>query len=174
MLHSVCCVTESDYLKVASPLSKPLFRKEICRKRLFMLLFVVLALLFTTAPSVQATSDSKTVRFNSSTTLTGNVWIQPFAKGGCGRYSTSVVSNRVLRTVTNKTTAHPYGIGANAWGLSASGPGGSTYTTWTNSNRKGSYLSGNVCMNWTTIYLGMSVDGTGNYNGAVRTVAARV
>lgn len=107
--------------------------------------------------------------------LTGNVWIQSLSDlGGCGNYATSVVSNRVLQTVTNKTVAQPYGIAASAWGLTVSGPDGSKSSTWTNSNKRGSYLSGNVCMSWNTIYLSMAVNGTGNYNGVVRTVSAQV
>jgi hypothetical protein len=135
---------------------------------------MALALAAGAAPAAHANSDSRTVYFNSTSTLTGNVWIQNFAEGGCGSYATSVVSNRVLRTVTNKTTADPWAIGASAWGLSVSGPSGSTSTTWTNYNRSGSYLSGNVCMSWNAIYLSLKVNGTGNYNGAVRTVAAQV
>lgn len=133
-----------------------------------------LALIGGAAPAANAASSSRTVYFNSTSTLTGNVWIQSIADGGCGNYATSVVSNRVLRTVTNKTTADPWAWGASAWGLSVSGPSGSTQTTWTNYNRSGSYLSGNVCMSWNGVYLSMKVDGVGNYNGAVRTVAAQV
>ena len=138
-------------------------------------LLTAAALFCCTVPFAQANSSSRTVHFNSSVKLTGNVWIQSFSDwGNCGNYATSVVSNRVLRSVTNKTVAQPYGIGASAWGLSVSGPDGSTSTTWTNSNRRGSYLSGNVCMSWSTFYLSMTVNGTGHYNGVVRTVSAQV
>ena len=128
-----------------------------------------------TAPAAQASSSSHSVQFNSSARLTGNVWRQTILDwDNCANYATSVVSNRVLDSVTNKTVAEPYGLGASAWGLSVSGPGGSTSTTWTNSNSRGSYLSGNVCASWNTLYLAMTVNGTGNYNGVVRTVAAQV
>ena len=138
-------------------------------------LLAAVALFCCAAPSAQANSSSRTVYFTSSVKLTGNVWIQSISNwGNCGRYATSVVSNRVLRSVTNKTVAQPYGIGASAWGFSVSGPNGSTSTTWTNSNRRGSYLSGNVCASWNTFYLSMTVNGTGNYNGVVRTVSAQV
>lgn len=138
-------------------------------------LLAAVALFCCAAPSAQANSSSRTVYFTSSVKLMGNVWIQSISDwGNCGRYATSVVSNRVLRSVTNKTVAQPYGIGASAWGLSVSGPNGSTSTTWTNSNRRGSYLSGNVCASWNTFYLSMTVNGTGNYNGVVRTVSAQV
>lgn len=144
-------------------------------KKTILTLLTVAALFCCAAPMAQARSSSRTVSFNSSVSLTGNVWIQSLSdSGGCGNYATSVVSNRVLRSVTNKTVAQPYGIGASAWGLTVSGPDGSTSTTWTNSNRRGSYLSGNVCMSWSTFYLSMTVNGTGNYNGVVRTVSAQV
>lgn len=144
-------------------------------RRTLVALLATLAIITSYGATAWASSASRTVKFNSSTTLTGNVWIQTFADwGGCGNYATSVISNRVLKQVTNTTTAQPYGIGATAWGLSISGPSGSTYSKWTNTNRKGSYLSGNVCMSWNTVYLSMSVNGTGNYRGVIRTVAAQV
>ena len=144
------------------------------KKTIFTLLTIV-AVFCCTAPAAQANSSSKTVHFNSSVKLTGNVWIQSISDwDSCGNYATSVVSNRVLDSVTNKTVAEPYGIGASAWRLSISGPSGSTSTTWTNSGSRGSYLSGNVCASWNTLYLSMTVSGTGNYNGVVRTVAAQV
>jgi hypothetical protein len=127
------------------------------------------------APAAQAASSSNTVYFNSTSTLKANVWIQSISNSdNCGSYATSVVSNRVLRSVKNTTTADPWTLGASAWGLSVSGPSGSTQSTLTNYNRSGSYLSGNVCMSWNGIYLSMKVNGSGNYNGAIRTVAAQV
>lgn len=144
-------------------------------KKFFAATVVALLMMVGFAPFASANSSSNTVNFNSSSRLTGNVWIQSIAgSGGCGSYATSVVSNRTLRQVTNKTTADPWAIGASAWGLSLAGPSGSTYTTWTNGNTTGSYLSGNVCMSWNAVFLSLRVDGVGNYLGSVRTVAAAV
>lgn len=144
--------------------------------RLMLTTACVALMLLGATPAASAISASNTVGFGGGVNLTANVWVDNVSSAGinrCGGYATSVISNRTLSSVKNQTTAYPIlSLYGSVWGLSIDNGDGTTSSTLTNFNRSGSYLSGNVCLAWNTIALGMRVNGTGNYNGVVRTVAA--
>lgn len=107
-------------------------------------------------------------------TLKARLGLPYFADmNGCGNWDSLANITRSPRWLENHTSFTAYGIGATLTvsGVGVTVGGTPSYKTLALRNTKGqlnTYLAGNVCMNWSTIYLGMNVSGTAMYNGQVR------
>ena len=105
------------------------------------------------------------------------MWIQPVSEGGCGSFQSSAVMNASPNWIRNTTDFYQYGVGSiTVKGVSLNaGTNDSSILQWTNSNgARGSYLSGTVCMGWSSVYLGADVSATAFYYGNLRTAGAHV
>lgn len=98
---------------------------------------------------------------------------------GCGKWDSLATITKKPKWLENYTAFSAIGLGASVsvGGASASASGSSSYKSLSLRNTKGqknSYLAGNVCMSWSTIYLGMTVSGTAMYNGQMRSASVSV
>jgi len=122
------------------------------------------------APQASAHSSSGSTNYPGGDRLEANVWIQSFSWSGCGDWKTSakLIGNNPGKATWIKNRASFSATGLNA-SISGSGGGASTSTggaqfgrEWTNNNNWISDLSGNVCGNGLTLYIGATSEAVAN------------
>jgi hypothetical protein len=138
----------------------------------FLAVVIILAM---SAGSVSASSRSASTYYPNGTKLTANIWIQSFTWDGCGDFASSSIISATPSWIKNTVTLTAYGIGASIAGFSLGGSGGTVSASWTNSGgQRGAYLSGRVCANWLTWYVGAGSAASAYHYGTVRLVSAAV
>lgn len=112
-------------------------------------------------------------------TLKARLGLPYFAKGGCGNWDSLAQISRSPKWLQNDTSFNAVGLNASitVGGVSGGVSGSASHKSLSLRNTRGqttTYMAGNVCMNWSTIYLGMGVSGTAMYNGQVRSASVTV
>lgn len=138
---------------------------------------IVVALSMGLAPGeAVAHSNSQTVRFDNGATLTSNIWMQTLSDWrGCGDFVTSATITQTPAWIKNVTSFHASGVSASlkGAGLNFNGPNASMSVT-NNRGQLGAYISGRVCGNLTTVYIGGTVTGSALQYGSIRVASASI
>jgi len=125
-----------------------------------------------------ANSDySSKVYYPNSAYLWSYAYISDSANSqGCGNFNTWAKITKTPSWIKLTDLFTRTGFGSiTVGGVTGTTSGGDVTLTWTNSNGAlGSYLSGNVCIPWSVIYLHLQAVGTSLQYGTVRTAQTRV